>query len=258
MKNNFDLNRFTLLFKKHTSEHIAAYSMSTLALFGFLFACVLFFSTSRNSLVAVNFQRDIFFFFLWTSGCIFTSNVFADLGNNKKASAILMLPASHFEKFLVNWIYSYLIFQVVFVGVFYLVLFISSSLVHFQGKEYQIYNLAKDLRATSWIFLSYMVLHAISFAGSVYFKKLHLIKTAIAFFALFAIVVPLNEPLMELFLNRDVAAPMPFFRIIIEENNNIFRLDLRKSQKVFLMLIPVVLAGMVWTTTYFRLKEKEI
>lgn len=258
MDNYFDLKRFLLLFDKHTSEHFGTYSMAVLALFGLMLSCVLFFSPTQNALVPVNFQRDIFFVFLWLSGSMFTSNVFADLGNKKKASSTLMLPTSHFEKFLVSWIYSYLVFQIVYVGVFYLVMFIASSLVNFQGKVFQIYDLRSDLRATGWVFLFYMVFHAIAFTGSVYFEKLHFVKTALVFFGIFMLIRLFNEPVLELILKRDVAAPLPFFRAVIVENNDMFRLDIRKTQKLYLMAVPVVIAGILWITTYFRLREKEI
>jgi hypothetical protein len=258
MDNYFNLKRFTLLFNKHTSEHVGTYSMAVLALFGLMLSCVLFFSLTGSALVALSFQRDIFFLFLWVSGSLFTSNIFADLGNKNKASAALMLPASHFEKFLVSWIYSYLIFQIVYVGVFYLVMFTASSLVNFQGKEFQIYDLSADPKATSWIFLFYMAFHAMAFTGSVYFEKLHFVKTTLVFFGTFMLIILFNEPVLELILNRDVAAPMPFFRAVIIDNNDIFRLDIRKTQKLYLMLIPVVVAGILWITTYFRLREKQI
>lgn len=258
MDNYFDLKRFLLLFDKHTSEHFGTYSMAVLALFGLMLSCVLFFSPTQNALVPMNFQRDIFFVFLWLSGSMFTSNVFADLGNKKKASSTLMLPTSHFEKFLVSWIYSYLVFQIVYIGVFYLVMVVASSLVNFQGKAFQIYDLRSDLRATGWVFLFYMVFHAIAFTGSVYFEKLHFVKTALVFFGIFMLIIPLNEPVLELILKRDVAAPLPFFRAVIVENNDMFRLDIRKTQKLYLMAVPVVIAGILWITTYFRLREKEI
>ncbi len=258
MNNHFDFKRFRLLFNKHTSEHFGAYSMAVLALFGVMLSCVLFLSINQNSLVSSRAQRDIFLLFLWVSGSMFTSNVFADLGNKKKASATLMLPSSHFEKFLVNWIYSYLIFQIVYVGVFYLVMFIASSLVHFQGKVFEIYDLGSDLKATSWIFLFYMVFHAITFMGSIYFEKLHFVKTALVFSGILMLIILFNEQVLELILKRDVAAPLPFFRVVVVENNETFRLDIRKTQKLFLMFVPVVMAGILWTATYFRLKEKEI
>ena len=86
MDNYFNLKRFVLLFNKYTSEHFGNYSMAVLALFGLMLSFVLFFSLTQNALVAVSFQRDIFFVFLWGAGSMFTSNVFADLGNKKKAS----------------------------------------------------------------------------------------------------------------------------------------------------------------------------
>ena len=39
-------------------------------------------------------------------GTIFTSTIFADLGDDKKAPGTLTLPATHFEKYLVAWLYS--------------------------------------------------------------------------------------------------------------------------------------------------------
>lgn len=259
MNTHFDLKRFKLLFNKHTSEHFGAYSMAMLALFGMMLSIVLFFSlTQKSSFLNVNFQRDIFYLFLWISGSIFTSNVFADLGDKRKASSTLMLPGSHFEKFLINWIYSYLIFQIVYIAIFYVVIFIASSLGKFQGKGFEIYDLGLDVRATCWIFLFFMVIHAISFTGSIYFNKLHLVKTTLAFFGIFMLFVLINEPVMELILGRDVGAPIPFFRVVLEEKDDIYRLDVRRIQRLLIMIVPVAIAAILWTASYFRLGEKEI
>ncbi|MES3016592.1 MAG: hypothetical protein V4721_02385 [Bacteroidota bacterium] len=258
MSNYFDIKRFSLLLNKHTSEHISSYFIAVLALFGLLFSVVLFFTPLNNGKISVYFQRDIFLCFLWLAGSVFASTVFANLGNNKKASVELMLPSSHFEKFLVSWIYSYLLFQLVYVGVFYLVMFIASSLAYARGNPFEIFSLGTDLKVTTWIFLFYMVFHAVAFAGSIYFRKLHFIKTVLVFFCFFVVLILLNEPLIELILNRDVTARIPFGKAGIVETNQMFPLDIRKTQKLYLIVVPIITAVLLWTASYFRLKEKEI
>ncbi|MGV3686464.1 MAG: hypothetical protein ACO1NS_12610 [Daejeonella sp.] len=258
MKNHFSSKRFALLFNKHTSEHLGTFSMAVMVLFGILLSIVLFFSLTGSALVSVKFQQDIFFLFLFIAGTVFTSNDFVDLGNKKKASIALMLPASHFEKFLIAWIFSFLALAIVYVGIFYLVMFVASSVMQLQGKVFEIYNLTTDPISTAWIFLIFMALHSIAYAGSVYFERLHYVKTALVFFGMLMLVIVLNKSVVALILNNDVMTPLPFFRASVMENGERFFLDITKRQRLLLMSAPVLFAVALWTAAYYRLKEKEI
>ncbi len=120
MKKTFSLNRFGRLFKKHTKEHYRNYLMSIAVLVGVMILGGSFLVYMADVQLDKNIQTFLFFTIMLLAGTIFTSSVFADLGEKKKAIAWLTLPASHFEKYLVAWIYSFLLFIIVYTLIFYL------------------------------------------------------------------------------------------------------------------------------------------
>ena len=175
-----------MLFRKHTLENYRMYLMSVGVLAGLLLLLMGFAAFVNDGYLLVGFQEAFFVIVLLISGCIFTSLVFADLGDKKKAIPALTLPASHFEKYLVNWLYSFLIFQLLFIGLFYLIAAIVISFGHeVPGRENVLLNLFDKDRMAYMAFVLYPIMHSIMFFGSIYFEKLHFIKSGFAFLSAF-------------------------------------------------------------------------
>src|ERR1700735_3627414 len=107
MNNIFNVNRFCRVFIKHTVEHFKSYLMSLTVLIGVMLLGGSFITYMIfDSFMPIAMQSVLFVSILLLAGTIFTSTIFADMGDNKKAIASLTLPASHFEKYLVAWLYS--------------------------------------------------------------------------------------------------------------------------------------------------------
>jgi hypothetical protein len=104
MINTFNFGRFFRLFNKHTREQYKAYLMSTAVLAGILIIMLGTLAYSNNGYLNLKAQAVYFDFFLLAAGTIFTSTVFAELGDEKKTIPALTLPVSHFERFLVGYI----------------------------------------------------------------------------------------------------------------------------------------------------------
>src|ERR1022692_150129 len=104
MNNTFNIRRFRRLFVKHTVEHYKSYLMSLTVLMGVMILGGSFLIYMIEAPIDKGFQSAIFAMILLLAGTIFTSTIFADLGDTKKAVASLTLPASHFEKYLVAWL----------------------------------------------------------------------------------------------------------------------------------------------------------
>src|SRR6202012_5282589 len=113
-----------------------------------------------------------------------------DLGDKKKAIAYLTLPASHFEKYLVAWLYSFLFFLVIYTISFYLVALLLLNVKYVPGQS-GVINLLQNQHLQ--IPLIYAFLHAIAFWGAVYFNKLHFIKTGFVFFVCLGLLILLNQ-----------------------------------------------------------------
>ena len=91
----------------------------------------------------------VFEAFLLLAGTMFTSTIFAGYGDKKKAVAALTLPASHFEKYLVAWLYSFLIFAIVYSAGFFLIASLAINIKQFPGHPPELINIFKDLRKSS-------------------------------------------------------------------------------------------------------------
>ncbi len=258
MNNTFNLKRFGMLFKKHTLEHGKTYLLSAGVLTGFMFILLGFMSYSSGGHLFNNLQVPVFVFMMLITGGIFTSIVFSDFGDKSKGIPALMLPASHFEKYLVSWLYSYIIFQVIYICAFYLIDSIVVNLGYHDLEVDKVINIFDTQRNDCWYaFVMYGFIHAFAFFGAIFFKKLHFIKTAIAFFACLIILTLINKPIINALIPGDVKS-IPFQRLDIYDHDRYF--NMRPSGEMmnisFGVLALVVL--LLWATTYLRLKEKEV
>ena len=123
------MRRFSQLFVNYTIANYRTYLMSFGVLLGILFL-VMIYASAENKFILTEEARQMFFtIFIFLGGAIFTTSIFSNLSDKRKSIAFLMLPASNFEKFLVAWLYSFVVFQLVYIVGFYLVDLVVMSLV---------------------------------------------------------------------------------------------------------------------------------
>ena len=258
MNNTFNDLRFGKLFRKHTIENYRKYLMSLGVLGGSL---VLFYSfmitIGGNKSIALETQMIAFFFFYIGGGVIFTSSIFSDPGNPRESIAALILPASHFEKFLVAWLYSFLIYSGIFLLLFYAIDF---SFVHASTqKNKALLDIFDKEKEYYIIFPIYAVLHAFALYGAVFFKKMHFIKTACLFFLLLVITTVFHKQLVQLLIPKSLYVGQPLGGLQLLDGDNYFLISLEQETKKFYAI--VLFAGCtltLWAGAYFQLKEKQI
>jgi len=259
MNNTFSFARFLRLFNKHTREQYKAYLMSAAVLAGVLVLTLGLITYSNDGSLPARVQLTTFGIFLLFSGTIFTSMVFLELGNQKKAIPALTLPVSHFERFIAGWIYSFVIFQLVFFILFFaidiLVLSLGNinPLVHNELLRMD----PKDLE-TDVIYLGFMFLNSAALLGAIYFQKMHFIKTAFALFIFVAIVSVINAIMVHLLFGSNIHAGAPFKGIFIEENSHYFHLQPTDGGQAIFVALICTLVVVLWITAFFRLKEKQV
>ena len=257
MSNIFNINRFGRLFIKHTSEHYKSYLMSVLVLLGVMLLGGSFIVYMLNAPMTIGMQTALFTGVLLLAGTIFTSTVFADLGESKKAIVWLTLPASHFEKYLVVWLYSFLFLIVIYTCCFYIVLFFLTSIKHFPNEHTEILDLF-DRGGGLQVFLLYAFLHSIAFYGAICFEKLHFIKTAFIFFIGIALLIIINHLIQYGILGREIMMNVPFGGARFMENNQEREINITIGQQWHMLTLIGVLACVFWVAAYFRLKEKQV
>ena len=260
MNNTFNIKRFGMLFKKHTLEHGKTYALSTAVLAGILFIALFFFGYINRGHLRAGEQTMLFVFIMSAAGSIFGSMIFADLGDKSKAIPALMLPASHFEKYLVGLIYSYFIFIVVFVATFYLADVIVVDIMKHELEEDKVINVFDPNGKPAQAYVIFTLFHAFAFFGAIFFKKLHFIKTAILFFICFGLLFLINAFVLNSLFAADTTfeVTIPFGGIMITENNDFSSLSVTDDMFNYGKVIFVIVILLFWSVTYFRLKEKEV
>ena len=255
MNNTFYLPRFLRLLNKHTKEHYKTYLMSVAVLAGLL-AATLGYSVYMGWLKGGESKLAIFYLFLLLAGTIFTSMIFSDLGDKKKAISTLMLPVSHLERFLVGWIYSFVIFQLAFFTCFYAVDFVIMTLCKYAHPNYRLLNLFNEDSKTLWIFLFFWFLHSVALMGSVFFNKLHFIKTAFVFFMLILLSILFNNIEIRYLFGAGFRGTIPFTGMIMSEDGQEF---LSSGRYAYVWNICLMVATFcIWTAAFFRMKEKQV
>jgi hypothetical protein len=260
MNNTFEMSRFARLYKKHTVEHLKNYLLSAAVLAGLLFVWLGFMSYTHSGKLSIRDQSVTFVFFFLLCGTIFTSLTFNYLGDKKKAIPVLTLPVSNFEKYLLSWIYTFIVYQLVFIGVFFLVdgaLFALGA--PFEKDENEIINIFSINQRIYIVFIAYIILHAFAFLGAIYFQKLHFIKTSFVVFAATFSLMVVDYVMIRAFIVPHARRTMPFMGISVIEHDRFY--NVKVGGQGFALCVAgalAVISILLWTAAYFKLKEKEV
>lgn len=254
----FSFARFGRLFSRHTAEHLPAYLMAAAVLAGAMLVVMGFVTYLQRSAPTVSAQQVFFILFLLASGSVFASNLFAQFGDRRQATAALTLPASHLEKYLVVWLYSVPIFLLVFVPLFYLV---TAAVVYggaAPGQEPALLNPFAGENSPVGTLLFFAMFQAMGLWGAIFFEKAHFIKTAFVVFGLLAVLSTLNYQALKLLLVRELRFMPPFTDAMFTEGKQLYSLALPDAQAHWLALVPLALAGLLWLAAYARITEKQL
>jgi hypothetical protein len=231
--------------------------MSLLVLLGVMLLGGSFIVYMLDAPMEIGMQTALFTIILLLAGTIFTSTVFADLGDNKKAISWLTLPASHFEKYLVVWLYSFLVLVVIYTSCFYIVLLFLISIKQFPNQHTEVFDIFYR-GGGAQVFLLYGFLHSIAFWGAIRFERQHFIKTAFIFFIGIALLIIINHLMQYVMLGKGIMMDVPFGGVVFMENNRMKEINITVDQQGHILSLIVVLSFIFWIAAYYRLKEKQV
>jgi hypothetical protein len=258
MSQFFSLSRFGRLFSKHTTEHWGGYLMATGVLLGGIGLVLGFVAYMNHGPMEHIVQTVIFTMGLLSSGAFFTSTVLADYSNKRQATAALMLPASHWEKYLVGWLYSVPIFLAIYVGCFYLVDFVVLQVDSHAGPDPGIVPLFSNDSRLYLALLGYLVVNAVFLWGGIFFEKQHFVRTAFALLLLGAVVVLVNMQAVQQLMGREVSGVVPFSGMSFHEGKSWYSVNLEPVQNNWFGLVPLGVMLLAWAAAYARVTEKQI
>jgi hypothetical protein len=257
MSQFFNLTRFGRLLRKHTSENLRSYLMSTAVLAGGVLIVLGVPTYLRHWPLDHEMQLVLFMFGLIAAGGIFTASVFSAVGDPRSAAPMLLLPASHFEKYLIAWLYSLPVFLIVYTSVFMLVN-ISILQVASEGHSYEVYDFSRGVREWATPLLSYALLQSVVLYGAIYFKRLQVIKTAFLLFGFLVVLSLANRQFMKMLLPDSVPI-FPFADVWVGDKSQRAVLALPIDQWQLIMVLgALALATLLWLAAYARLTEKQL
>ena len=258
MNNIFSLPRFLMLLKKHLFEKGKEYLLSILTLTIILIGILAYVAYQNESGLNEGFQQIAYISAFILSGLVPTSMVFSDLSNKSKATTYLMLPASQLEKYLVNWLFSYVIFQVVFTAVFYLATSIVLNIgINEIGNENTVFNIFDSQNKVYQVFYIYLLAHSLMFYGAIYFRKKHFISTIFSLFLIGVLLSFFNKLLLSLMIKSEVLISPPFTNLRFVENFNRYYIE-AENNSGFAITFLTLITGILWISAFYRLKEKEV
>ena len=260
MNNTFDLQRFGLLLSKHTKENARTYLLSLAVLMAILFSFLTFATFANDRYMGPHVQATFYLVFKILSGAMFTSVVFSDYGSKKKSIPLLTLPVSNLERYMVSWLYSYVIFQVLFTFCFYLVDFTVLSIANLSAvQKNEIVNIitVEDSKFFPGLMI-FTFVHSIFFIGAIFFDKLHFIKTGFVFFAGVLSLILFNGPLLLIIFGGHADFSVPFDSLRILEGDKTIDLQPSSATEFIPWSLIVIMALTLWLGAYYKLKEKEV
>lgn len=197
---------------------------------------------------------------LFIAGFIITSRAFVEVHIKNRNHDWLMLPASSLEKCL-----SRLLLTTIGVGIGMIVYFWLFSLLAaglstlLYGRAYPLFNPAD--REVGLLLANYLVLQSIFFAGAIYFRRAHFIKTVLAISAFVVALVLLTAVAMRAIVPRellDLTAPNPLENLDFSAIAPFLQHAARVVSLIAKIFYWAVLAPLFWVFAYFRLTEVEV
>jgi hypothetical protein len=259
MKNDFfSLNRFGHLLKKTIVENWVSILGITAAA---VFLMLVNFNINDKDFKSIQVSPILLLLFSTTILTAFLLNKF-DI--KSKSIDFLLFPASSLEKLLSVLIIVYFIHVVVFLAFqqVFAHYFLDGFLVEYNSNP--VYEKPKIIPLNDEIFrATYKIIVFFQLfvtAGSFYFKKNALIKSALTVIILSGVIYGLNRLIGGLMLDTKINNSFPFTNIIFKKGQRIvnFVVMETKDSDLISYLFTFILPICILFISYFKLKEKEV
>ena len=198
------------------------------------------------------FQRIMPFFFI--GGFIFTSTIFSELGTPQRGYMYLIIPASTFEKLVVSWFVTSILYIAASLVVILLINLLLIAIFSILPLNHvQLFNLFSPTMLKSYGV--YLVTQSIFILGAIYFEKSHFLKTILSIF-LICLAIAIYTSIAAKIIILNLTSSFQFNNSNIPENlSNFFVNIFAPTMKI---LFWGCLAPFFLIVSYFRLKEREI
>jgi len=243
MNTNISLSRIILLLKRDISEnykYILAISLTVLSVFT-IFQTIDALSDSRPELATQ--QNNMYFSEMLIAGIFVAGMAFRDFRTKEKTMSYLTLPAQTIEKFISNWLYSGVIFMIIFTVLFGIFNLLNIFIVEYLT-DYDISFFNPFTEDFVNFLKAYIPIHAVFLAGAAWFKRIPLFFTSFAIFiislAIFFFVLAIGYMIFD---NGTLA---------YTSTDKIISVEILKNFATY--AIP----PLFWFVAFLKIKEKEV
>ena len=221
-----------------------------------------------DAFTRMNEIAPIYYMGLFFGGTLLTSRSFNELGNKEKGIDFLMIPASLFEKFITVLLFTtvgyFLFYHLSFYCTYKIINGIELTLRH---KPIELnYQFLGDPDEKKYIYYAYFILQAAFLLGATYFHKVTFIKTVLSVFLLGLGLYLVNSILLTFVFGfeKDIwKRGVPFLMVTKLEGGTVSCHTTAYFipvwlQHTYLFAFKFLLAPILWTIAFFRLKDQEI
>ncbi|CAL1521658.1 hypothetical protein [Chitinophaga sp. MM2321] len=263
--NVLDPRRLGFYFRQHFTANYRPYLLGILSMFGLMTAIPVLMLVTGNRFNQLNDIVAIYYIGLFFVGLLFTSMAFSEFSNKEKGVNFLMLPASQFEKFITMFLITSIGFLLVYHLCAYSAYLIVVSVKYSISQQHiqNDWDFFTERNGHVYFYYTYIFLHSVFLLGAVSFNKAPFIKTIVALFAVLFALYILNGLFSYILFGsklESIKNQFPFVLINTHGGNKQQGLYLisQPMQDAYKFIAQYLLAPILWTIAYFRLKDKEI
>jgi len=191
--------------------------------------------------------------YFFAGGFVFTSSIFSELKTSHRGYLYLTLPASALEKLAVAWFTSAVLYMVAALVVMFIInLLLMAFALIFMSPQVPFFNLLDPSMLKAYAV--YMVTQSVFFLGSIYFRRVHFLKTMLSLFVIGVIIAIYTSIAARLIIFHNFSS----FQFDADLPDNIKNFFENTFAPVIRVLFWYCLAPFFLVVSYFCLKERQV
>jgi hypothetical protein len=259
MNQTFDLRRSLALLRLNFHLNRKGLQLAVGGFLGFVFVTSFF--VARSNPDVLNTMHIIFWFiYLFGGAAMMAGSSFNTMNTPDKAMSYLGLPASIFEKYLIPWFVSGILWVLFAIGSYLLYAMLInglwSAVLGFGYTGFQPFQLIVPGQTTAEVYLQYLVVHSVFFLGAAAFKRFPIPKTLLTGFLLNSYFTFLLLMLVFILFGGFIQMGEAMTHLNLTPGAEKFiSKTLPELVKIcFVYILPVIL----YTAAFFKIKEREV
>lgn len=247
--NIFNVNRLYLLTRRHLFSNLTGWIIAFSSLSGVLLVISLLVAYFQPGSLAM--LTPVYLTIMFLGGYIFTSSIFSELNEPRRATHYLTLPVSVTERLASAWLLTGILFPLFSLLMIFLIILLANLIMNLTFDFSPFANLFSGNYVNA--FKSYFITQSVFLLGAAYFRKYNFLKTLLALFLFFVAFMLVTSLLGWIFLSH-LAETIESGEAVLNVNPVAVRWIPGAAGFFYnYLMVPFFLL-----TTWFSLKEREV